>query len=169
MKMWSIISSRGWRNMRLLCVSPGWSELSHGVTSAWIVQRTVLDTLIHYSHFLLFNSCFWSIGAVNLRTALFWVITQGVMVISYRRFGTTCRPHLQGSRIQKIFCCPNTGCVGVLLCPAITTVTISSITVRLSLQRCTVYDTPVPLKHLHQRYWLTLRHWDFSPPKFFPV
>jgi hypothetical protein len=29
-----------------------------------------------------------------LRTALFWVITQHVMVILYRRFGTTYRSHL---------------------------------------------------------------------------
>jgi len=28
-----------------------------------------------------------------LRTALFWVITQRVVVISYRRFGTTYRSH----------------------------------------------------------------------------
>jgi hypothetical protein len=32
------------------------------------------------------------------RTALFWVITQRVVVISYRRFGTTYRSHLQGAR-----------------------------------------------------------------------
>jgi hypothetical protein len=36
-----------------------------------------------------------------VRTALFWVVTQRVVVNSYRRFGTTCRFHLQGSRIQK--------------------------------------------------------------------
>jgi len=30
-------------------------------------------------------------------TALFWVITQRVVVISYRRFETTYRFHLQGS------------------------------------------------------------------------
>ena len=34
-------------------------------------------------------------------TALFWIITQQVVAISYRRFGTTCRSHLQSSRIQK--------------------------------------------------------------------
>ena len=38
---------------------------------------------------------------VPLRTALFWVITQPVVVISYRRFGTTYPPHLQGSRFFK--------------------------------------------------------------------
>ena len=35
-----------------------------------------------------------------MRTALFWVITQRVMVISGRRFGTTYRSHHHGSRIQ---------------------------------------------------------------------
>ena len=30
-------------------------------------------------------------------TALFWVITQQAVVLPYRRFGTTYRPHLQGS------------------------------------------------------------------------
>ena len=36
-----------------------------------------------------------------MRTAHVWVITQRVVVISYRLFGTTYRSHLQGSRIQK--------------------------------------------------------------------
>ena len=35
------------------------------------------------------------------RTALFWVITQRVVVIPYRRFGTTYRSHLQGSRVKN--------------------------------------------------------------------
>jgi len=35
-----------------------------------------------------------------VRTALFWAITQQVVVISYRRFGTNYRSYLQGSRIQ---------------------------------------------------------------------
>jgi hypothetical protein len=35
-----------------------------------------------------------------MRTALFWVITQRVVVISCRRFGATYRSHHQGSRIQ---------------------------------------------------------------------
>ena len=37
----------------------------------------------------------------NLRTALFWAITQHVVVITFRRFGTTYRSHLQRSRIQQ--------------------------------------------------------------------
>ena len=36
-----------------------------------------------------------------VRTALFWVVTQPVVVYSYRRFGTNYRFHLQGSRIQN--------------------------------------------------------------------
>jgi hypothetical protein len=37
------------------------------------------------------------------RTALFWAITQRVVLIPYRRFGTTYRAHLEGSRIKVIF------------------------------------------------------------------
>jgi len=37
----------------------------------------------------------------KVKTALFWVITQQVVVIPYRRFGTTYRSHPQGSRNQK--------------------------------------------------------------------
>ena len=32
-----------------------------------------------------------------MRNALLWVITQRVVIISYRRFGTTYRSHLKGS------------------------------------------------------------------------
>jgi len=35
----------------------------------------------------------------QMRTALFWVITQRVMAISYRRFGKTYRSHPLGSRV----------------------------------------------------------------------
>jgi len=36
-----------------------------------------------------------------LRTELFWVITQRVVVISYRRLGTTYLSRPQGSRFQE--------------------------------------------------------------------
>ena len=36
------------------------------------------------------------------RTALFWAVTQRVVVIPYRRFGKTFRSHLQGPRITSI-------------------------------------------------------------------
>ena len=39
--------------------------------------------------------------ATFMRTEIFLVITQRVVSISYRRFGTTYRFHLQGPRIQK--------------------------------------------------------------------
>jgi hypothetical protein len=38
-----------------------------------------------------------------VRTFLFWVITQRVVVISYGRFGTNYRSHLHVSGIQKVF------------------------------------------------------------------
>ena len=40
------------------------------------------------------NEC--RVTHINLRTALFWVTTQPVVVISYRRFGTICRTYPQG-------------------------------------------------------------------------
>ena len=45
-----------------------------------------------------------------MRTATFSIITQRVAVISYRRFETTYRSHLQSSRIQKMKMGP-TGCL----------------------------------------------------------
>ena len=47
--------------------------------------------------------CVWyqASATKQMRTALFWVIMQWVVVISYRHFGTAYRSHLWGSRIQK--------------------------------------------------------------------
>ena len=42
----------------------------------------------------------WWWSTPDLTTALFWIITQRVGVIYYRRFGTTYRSHLQGSRVR---------------------------------------------------------------------
>jgi len=36
-----------------------------------------------------------------MRTSLFWVRTQRVVVISYRRFGTTYRSHFKGQKITQ--------------------------------------------------------------------
>ena len=44
----------------------------------------------------------WRRGSLK-STAIFWVVTQLVVAISGRRFGTTLGSHLQGSRIQKIW------------------------------------------------------------------
>ena len=38
-----------------------------------------------------------------MRSELFWDITQFTVVTPYRRFGTSCRPHLQGSRNLRFF------------------------------------------------------------------
>jgi len=46
-------------------------------------------------------------GTWRLRSVLFWVIMQWVVVISYRCFGATYRSHPQGSRIKKKACCTN--------------------------------------------------------------
>jgi len=37
----------------------------------------------------------------RMRTVLFWIITQRVVVIPHRRQGATYRSHFQGSRIPK--------------------------------------------------------------------
>jgi hypothetical protein len=37
---------------------------------------------------------------VIMRSALFWGITRCCVVIVYRRFGTTYRSHLHGSRVR---------------------------------------------------------------------
>jgi len=42
----------------------------------------------------------WQV-TLNKTTALFWNWTQRRMLIPYRRFGTTYRSHLQGSRISR--------------------------------------------------------------------
>jgi hypothetical protein len=53
---------------------------------------------------------FQASAAKYMKTALFWVITQRVVVISYRRFGTTYWSHLQGSKSQeKEFLTPYNG------------------------------------------------------------
>jgi hypothetical protein len=51
-------------------------------------------------------SCVWFQDSVATytRTTLFWVITQWIATIHYRRFGTTYRPHLQGG-------CPETSAI----------------------------------------------------------
>jgi hypothetical protein len=36
----------------------------------------------------------------ELRAALFWDFAQRIMVVSYRRFGTTYRFHIQGTAIE---------------------------------------------------------------------
>ena len=42
--------------------------------------------------------CYQASAAKQIRTELFWVITQGVVVIYYRRFGTTIGPIFKGQK-----------------------------------------------------------------------
>jgi hypothetical protein len=70
--------------------------------------RSLWNSTVHYrvhnspalfaipSPFALFPSHF--LRAVLLRTALYWVVTQRVVVILYVRFETTCGSHSQGSK-----------------------------------------------------------------------
>jgi hypothetical protein len=44
------------------------------------------------------HAWFQASAAMQMRSALFWDITQRWVVVVYWRFGTTCRSHLQGSR-----------------------------------------------------------------------
>ena len=80
------------------------TSLCHDINSFWIAYRGILGVfhvcwLIHISFpvaVLLFTSERLSVYDV-LTTALFWFVTQRVVVISYRRLGTTYTSHPQGS------------------------------------------------------------------------
>jgi len=50
------------------------------------------------------NAKFHAAAMNQVRSALFWAITQIIVGFLYRRFETTCRPYLTGSRIQKFDC-----------------------------------------------------------------
>ena len=60
----------------------------------------------HYSYKPHSRSVGQKISLVNenqrLRNALFWAVTQRVVIISYRLFGTTYRSHLEG-RLSRNF------------------------------------------------------------------
>jgi hypothetical protein len=79
----------------------------------------------------------------GLRTVVFWVITQTVVVISYHRFRTNYRSLLQESRTHN-----NLFYHATSLFTAALTATLLFL----------------PPKHLHQPYWLTPHDWDFSLP-----
>ena len=77
-------------------------------------NRVTSEFCIHIYHFAILSvshAWFQSSGARQAKNALFWVITQRVVAIYYRRFGTTYRSHRQGSIIQKkwrLIGCPKT-------------------------------------------------------------
>jgi hypothetical protein len=47
------------------------------------------------------NGCSLAVSS-DLRTAFFWAITQRLVIIPRRRFGTTYWPHFHESKIQEI-------------------------------------------------------------------
>ena len=59
------------------------------------VLRSLQGEARSYGYLKSFEGVKW----IETRTALFWVVTQRVMVIPYRRFGIICRSYLKGSRI----------------------------------------------------------------------
>ena len=70
----------------------------------FIIARSSNDIIfkkwhLSFRHFSVLGK-FPSFLNSKLRTALFWVITQRVVVITYRRFGTTYQSHLQWSKIS---------------------------------------------------------------------
>ena len=56
-------------------------------------QRMQASDQLHPDH-----AWFQASAAKQMRSALYWDITQGIVVIHYRRFGTIYLSHLQGSR-----------------------------------------------------------------------
>lgn len=55
-----------------------------------------------------------AVGFICMRSVLFWDSTQLIMVVLYRRFGKTCRSHLQGS--SSISCIAEPLKVGPIRC-----------------------------------------------------
>ena len=62
-------------------------------------ERRTAITFLSVCKTTLYFAWFQASAAKRLRTALFWAITQRVVVSPYRRFGTTYRSHHQGSRV----------------------------------------------------------------------
>ena len=61
-------------------------------------------------YFLRGNRNIFQCNELCTRSALFWLITQREVVVSYRRFGTTYRYHFQGARFLDLgmIGCPET-------------------------------------------------------------
>ena len=76
----------------------------HGITSGWRVVKLARlryevpdgDMIVNPVNFAWFRVS----AAKYMRSVLFWAITQRIVIFPYRRFVTTYRYNLQGSRIQ---------------------------------------------------------------------
>jgi len=71
---------------------------THTMDDSCSHRLTPLDSNSHTSYFLPSPSDALPITICNLRSAPFWDITQGTVVVPYGCSGTTYRYHLQGSR-----------------------------------------------------------------------
>ena len=96
-----------------VCVCELWTEFLHVIKVNSVCHKASTESpcRLKYKTTNLFSriyALFQASAFETFRTAFFWVITQRVVVISYRRFGTTYRSYLHWSRIQKKGCCPNT-------------------------------------------------------------
>jgi len=69
-------------------------------SSEWLLHTSV--SIYGVTH----RAYAWFMAAADkkMRTALFWVVTQQAVVISYWRFGTAYRSHLQGPKSVAIYC-----------------------------------------------------------------
>jgi hypothetical protein len=82
--------------------------MSHILPASYKQWHCVCVTSVILSHIMCFNviilttvmSCFQASAAMLMKSVVFWVITRCRVVIIYRRFGTTCRSHLHGSRFR---------------------------------------------------------------------
>jgi len=69
--------------------------ISHLIPMFLSFQRTLLNMAADITKISMWNFPFVNNKGGNLRSALLWDITKSRGVILYRRFGTTCRSHLQ--------------------------------------------------------------------------
>jgi len=73
--------------------------LCHNLSLVWQCKIEVCACLAVCN--VTYSALFQASSGKQIRTALFWVITQRVVAIYFRRSGTNCRPHHQGSGITK--------------------------------------------------------------------
>ena len=63
----------------------------------WSIPLRIIEVSNCYLAILPIWTCRGNQGIVQMRTVFFWVITQRVVLILYRRFGTTYQSHLRRS------------------------------------------------------------------------
>ena len=89
--LFNLVSCRSQFGLYLLGFPVKWFRFQHAKNIS-LVKMSILQNV------------FSVIQQLMIRSTLFWVITQRVVVILYRCFGPNYRSHPQGSRIQNKFC-----------------------------------------------------------------